>query len=98
MIRVLFALLLLFPITAHAQECGNIPVAEAPSAGEAEGHCGSIYSRQFEYRASRLDLRRDIDRRRADFIAPALKNYEFYEADVKALNAARSHQNDVTSR
>ena len=99
----IFFFLLIFMISAaspaFAQQCGNQPVAENRDIGEAEGFCGdSIYSRQFEYREKRMELRRMIEQRRQDYIEPNLATYEQYTSDLEVLNEERTHADDLTSR
>lgn len=84
---------------ALAQQCGNQPVAANRDIGPAEGFCGdSIYSRQFEYREKRIELRDMIEQRRADYIAPALESYDLYKSDLEALNQERTYIKDHTSK
>ncbi len=99
---ILFTLtLLILPLSAQAQQCGAVPVAENRDIGEAEGFCAeSIYQRQFEYRNSRIELRKMIEQRREDFIAPALAGYDQYAKDMGALNNQRRlfAEDDITSK
>lgn len=86
--------------TANAQQCGNQAVEDVRSfKSDATGFCDdSIYARQFEYREKRIELREMIEARREDYIAPALNAYDRHERQLNALNARRSHANDITSK
>ncbi len=98
---LLALILIILPLSAQAQQCGNQPVAPNRDIGQAEGFCGdSIYMRQFEYRENRINFRKMLEQRRSEYIEPALAGYSAYEAELGALNNQRRlfKEDDITSK
>ncbi|MGB0718894.1 MAG: hypothetical protein ACPGRX_00355 [Bdellovibrionales bacterium] len=83
--------------TTHvqAQSCGE--VADPRAFGEPSQAC-DIYQRRLEYREKRIALREMMEERRETYGAPHLDYTQQHEQDMKALNDARSDDNDLTSK
>ena len=83
-------------MTAQAQESCGQPI-QMDEIGEAEKYC-SVYDRQLAYREERIKFRKQLEERRADFIAPSHNAKEQYKKDLEALNNERTHENDITGK
>ena len=88
----------LLPIAANAQIYGcSKPIQPYNTKQPVPGYC-NVYDRQLAYREERLKFREKIEARRAEFIKPQIEAEADYAKKLEALNASRSHENDITGK
>lgn len=90
-------LLILAATPVQAKEYCDKPIDLREFKIPVPEHC-NVYDRQLAYREERLKFREMIEQRRKDFVAPQIEAERDYDKKLKALNASRSSENDVTGR
>ncbi len=89
------ALFFLPPLTAQAGQilhCG-VPERATVNTDPDIGFC-DIYTRQLEYRNSRLALRSQLDERAKNYAAPGIQARKNYRANLQALHDSYGNNED----
>jgi hypothetical protein len=85
--------LLYGPGTARAdiRECGT-PKSSSMETDPGFVYC-DIHQRRFAYKESRDEFNRQLDERRANYLAPGLQARKDYEKDLQALYSETNSEN-----